>query len=127
MQAEIDRFINDFYADLDSRVLSRQLVGDYFTEDCVLSHFGELSKGHAEIEAWYDSLKAGFDDSVHMIKKVEYKLFDEIYAVRADAVWTASFRNIEKNSKIMYKADIRMDIIQENGSFLIKKYRSAAV
>ncbi|PLX69045.1 MAG: hypothetical protein C0602_08170 [Denitrovibrio sp.] len=126
MQSRIDHFINDFYADMDSRVLSKQFVADYFTDGAKLSHFGEIFKDLDGVEAWYDSLKAGFEDSVHMVKNVQYKEFDDVVAVQADIVWTAAFRNMDKNNKILYKADVRMDLIDVNGRFYIKNYKSAA-
>ena len=127
MQSRIDNFINDFYADMDSRVLSKQFAGDYFVENACLSHFGEIARGLEAIEGWYDSLKAGFEDSVHMIKNVEYKEFDEVIAVQADIVWTAAFRNMGGNNKIMYKSVVNMNLIDFNGRLYIKNYKSVAV
>lgn len=107
--------------------LRQKVCGRFFSENSAMSHFGETARGSEAIESWYDSLKAGFNDSVHMIKNVEFKEFEEVIAVRADVVWTAAFRNMEGNNKIMYKADVRMDLIDSNGKFIIKNYKSVTV
>jgi len=127
MQSKIDNFINDFYADMDSRVPAKQFVGQYFTENSAHARFGEIARGQEGIEAWYDSFKAGFEDSVHMIKNVEYKEFDDVIALQAEIVWTAAFRNMDKNNKVMYKAIVNMDIIENFGRLYIKNYKAVAV
>lgn len=127
MQARIDNFINDFYADVDGRTDSKPFVAEYFNESSALCHFGEIFRGAEAIEGWYDSLKAGFRDSVHQIKKTEYKQFGDVTAVRADVVWTAAFRNMDGNNRIMYKVVVNMDLTEDNGSLKIKNYKSVAV
>ncbi|ADD67665.1 hypothetical protein Dacet_0886 [Denitrovibrio acetiphilus DSM 12809] len=127
MKNNINHFINDFYSDIDSLEDTKYIVEKYFAHEAALSHYGEISKGREAVEDWYDAIKAGFSESMHQIKNVEYKAFEDVYAVRADVVWTAAFRNIEKKNMIRYKTVVRMDLIECSGRLQIKNYKSIAV
>ena len=127
MQSRVDSFINDFYAELDGRAATKAFVAQFFTEEAVLSHFGEVHRGAENIENWFDGVKACFSESFHQIKEVQSKQFDDVLAVQADAVWMASFRNMDGDSRIRYKAVVRMDLVDDDGVLRIKNYKSVAL
>jgi len=127
MQSKIENFVHDLYADIDTCEDTKSTIQKYFQADAGLSHFGDIFRGTEEIQDWYDSMKAGFTQSTHQVKSVEYAEFDDVIAVQCDVVWTAGFRNIEGGNMIRYKAIVRMDIVEEDCKLKIRNYKSVAV
>lgn len=124
MQVKIEDFIHDFYADIDSGEDAKYTVEKYFADGAGLVHYGMVHKGIDAIVEWCSSLKSGYDNSVHRVKNVASAEYPDVIAVQAETVWTAGYKNMPGKNMIMHKTIVRMDLIEQGGSYKIKSYIS---